>query len=138
MANYYATARSNCFRVKDRDAFLADMETMPNIEVIEKDNGSFCILADDPDGAGWPGFAYDEETGEDYEVDISGTVAKHLADNEVAIFMEAGAEKLRYVIGHAVAVNNKGEYRIINLSDIYDIAKKELTENPEAVTVAEY
>lgn len=139
MANYIATCRSNYFKVKDPETFLAAMELIPNI-VVDSDNNdeTFYILGDDPDGAGWPNWIYDDETGEETEVDLFATVANHLQDGEVAVFMEAGAEKQRYVIGCAVAVNSKGECRTIHLHDIYDIAKAELTDNPTKVTVAEY
>jgi len=138
MANYYATCRTNYFKVKNKDAFLADMEDIPNIIVDSDDGENFYILGDDPDGGGWPFITFDDDTGKDIEIDIVGSVAKHLADDAVAIFMEVGNEKARYVIGCAIAVNNKGEQEIINLSDIYDIAKRKLTSNPEGVTVAEY
>jgi len=45
-------------------------------------------------------------------------VADHLIDGEVAIFMECGAEKLRYIVGCAVAVNNKREYKVVNINSI--------------------
>jgi molybdopterin biosynthesis enzyme len=48
---------------------------------------------------------------------------KHLHDEDVAVLMEAGAEKLRYVSGWAVAVNSKGDLVEIGLSDIYEKAK---------------
>jgi hypothetical protein len=38
--------------------------------------------------------------------------------------MGAGAEKLRYIHGYAIAFNNKGETRMIHLTDIYKIAEE--------------
>jgi hypothetical protein len=61
-------------------------------------------------------------------------LALHLADEEVAVLQEVGAENLRFVNGYAIAVNNKGERRDISLENIYDLAK-ELGSN---ITKAEY
>jgi hypothetical protein len=132
MANYYSQSRSNYFRVKDEDAFLADMEDIPGIEVQGNNENGFVILGDDPDGANtWAKMDWD-----DVEYDIPEIVSKHLIDDEVAIFMEVGSEKLRYLVGVALAINNKGETEQITLADIYAKAKKTLTYTD--VTVAEY
>jgi hypothetical protein len=137
MANYYGNARSNYFRVKDDEAFIDAMENIPSIELIHEENGTFVILGDDPDGAGWPSWAYDEENDTDIEIDLPAVVSEHLADGEVAIFMESGAEKLRYIVGYAEAINNKGERREVSLNSIYELAG-ELTDRPKDITTAEY
>jgi hypothetical protein len=140
MANYYASARSNYFEVKDEEAFLAEMNKIPGIEVdgvtFSDDVKRFCILGDDADGAGWTSFYLDEDDNE-VEVDLPMVVADHLKDDEVAIFMEVGAEKLRYVIGYAVAVNNEGDIRTVSLDEIYNLGR-ELTDKPDNLTRAEY
>lgn len=134
MANYYGSARSNYFRVKDKEVFLKGMENLVGIEIQQRDD-QFIILGDDGDGYNWNVY---ETTDDDYEsIDLPLTVAKYLADDEVAIFIEAGWEKLRYCCGRAVAVNNKHEETIIDLNDIYECAA-ELTDQPENVTRAEY
>lgn len=138
MANYYAACRTNYFEVKDEDAFIDAMSNIPNIELGVKENGTYCLLGHDPDGAGWPTYSYNEETEEEIEIDLPVLVSKHLVDGAVAIFMESGAEKLRYVIGYAVAINNRGEQVNVGLSDIYDIARTKLTDRPNDVTTAEY
>lgn len=51
--------------------------------------------------------------------------------DDVAVFMQAGAEKLRYVSGWAVAINAKKERVEIDLHEIYNRAKdlgKHITE----------
>jgi len=106
--------------------------------LLHEENGTFVILGADDDGAGWPTMSYNEETEEETEIDLPAIVAEHLADGEVAIFMESGAEKLRYIIGYAEAINNKGERRTISIGDIYNIARTELTDRGHDVTVAEY
>lgn len=64
-------------------------------------------------------------------------LAEHLQDDSVAVLMEAGAEKLRYVAGWAAAVNAKGEVVEIGLHAIYDMAKQKFGDDVE-ITVAEY
>jgi hypothetical protein len=41
-------------------------------------------------------------------LDLFGEVAGHLVEGSVAVFIEVGAEKLRYLTGWAVAVNSSG------------------------------
>ena len=137
MANFYGSCRTNYFKVKSNGKFEEAMGEISGIEVITGADDTYGILGDDPDGGTWPGFTWDEETGDMVEIDLMDIVSKHLIDGEVAIFMECGAEKLRYVVGCAVAVNNKGDMRVINMSDIYNKAK-ELTDRPDDITVAEY
>jgi len=137
MANYYASCRTNYFKVKDAEAFKAEMDKIPGVEVCNESDNTFCLLGDDPDGAGWPTWIWSDLEEDHVEVDLMAEVADHLADGEVAIFMEAGAEKLRYICGLAVAVNNKHEYRRIALNDIYQLAE-ELTDRPDEISVAEY
>ena len=139
MANYTAACRSNYFRVKDADAFTTAMDNIPDIMVEEQKHGKyagyFIITGDNADGGGWPGCCYDDETGEEFEVDLAQEVAPHLIDDEVAVFLESGSEKLRYLTGVAFAVNNKGKEVVININEIYEKAKKKLGAN---VTAAEY
>lgn len=134
MANYYANARSNYFRVTDREKFATRMEAFPDVSVHDGKDGSLCLLADQGDGGGWPSCAFDSETDDYVEADLFGVVAQHLAEGEVAVFLEAGAEKLRYICGFAVAINARGERREVGLNDIYDLAA-ELGPN---VTQAQY
>jgi hypothetical protein len=94
MANWTGSARSNYFRVKDEHG-------------------------------GWPNWIPAETIDEeDVEVDVAEIVAGHLAAGEVAILIEVGAEKLRYLTGIAVAVNDRNEQRCIDLEDIYEVAKE--------------
>lgn len=123
MANYYASNRTNYFRVNDKDAFLADMEKVPDISIQSKDD-CFVILGDSSDAAGWPCSSYNEETDDYEDIDLPLLVSQHLADEEVAVFMECGAEKLRYLIGYSEAINAKGERRQVSLDDIYSLARE--------------
>jgi hypothetical protein len=72
-------------------------------------------------------------TTEDYEIDIVAELTNHLADGEVAVLISVGNEKLRYIDGRAIAVNNKGEERRIDLGDIYELAAELGSHVTEAV-----
>ena len=121
MANYYGQARTNYFAVKDGQAFEDEMAKLP-VEVITQTNDDglklYGFLDSNQDGAGLDYYVWDEETDEDIEIDWTATLAKHLADGWVAIIMEVGHEKYRYLNGYASAVNNKGETRTLSLNDI--------------------
>jgi hypothetical protein len=128
MANYYGQARSNYFEVKDATKFVDEMAKYP-VEVIttEVDNRTlYGIMDANQDGGGLYWDMYDEDTGENKEIDWPEILASHLADNHVAVLMEVGTEKYRYLNGIAFAVNNKKEVIRISLDDIYDKAKETL------------
>jgi hypothetical protein len=74
---------------------------------------------------------------ESVAVDFVGELAGHLADHEVMIIVGNGYEKMRYLTGFAVAINNKGERRQVTVEDIYELAKQ-LTKRPKRITRAEY
>ncbi len=119
MANYYAHARTNYFEVKDKDAFEEAMAGY-EVTVVKRSDDLYGLLGCNTDSGCLPN--WDEEKEE--ELDFPQIVAPHLADGHVAIFMEAGAEKLRYVHGQASAINNEGEERFIYLSEIMKLANE--------------
>lgn len=132
MANWYGTSRTNYFRVKDFEAFKAWVANL-DVEIVTDDDGLVGLLCGN-DGC-WPSWYYDEQSDVDVDIDFTYELSKHLAEGEVAVLVTAGAEKHRYVTGHAAAVNHKGEELCININDIYDlIHAKWGTE----VTLAEY
>lgn len=127
MADWSGSARTNYFRVNDLKAFEASLAPFSNLHIQPENDPKpagqpqrVCVL--ETDGYGWPSTHYDEETDEDIEVDLAALIAEHLIDGEVAVLMETGAEKLRYLTGMAVAVNAAGETRTVSLEDIYDLA----------------
>lgn len=129
MANYYASSRSNYFRVKDEQAFKDWLDTT-NIEILatsedDEGNTTYAIVPNAPDGEGWSLTMWEDDEGVelDEERDLIIELSGHLADGWVAILMEAGAEKLRYVSGFAIAVNNRGAIETVHLSDIYEKAQ---------------
>jgi hypothetical protein len=94
----------------------------------------FGIAPGDFDEGGWPSCRYNESTGDDDDIDVIGQLPAHLADDEVAVLMEVGNEKLRYVSGTATAVNSKGEIAHLDFDSIYELA---LVLGPN-ITRAEY
>ena len=125
MANYYASSRTNYFLVKDVEAFTNEVESLSQLTIITKviDEVTFVgLLSEDEDG-GFPWSLIDDQ-GDTGEIEWGDLFAKHLQDDSVAILIEAGAEKLRYISGYAVAYNNKKETRVIDLSDIYKLAEE--------------
>jgi hypothetical protein len=124
MADYYASARSNYFSVRDRSEFeraLGPVFEAGEISISEGEDchdGKICLLVESFHGC-WPTACLSVEG----LLDLAKLVAPHLEDEEVAIFFEAGSEKLRYIAGIALAINCKGEYREVNLDSIYELAK---------------
>jgi hypothetical protein len=143
MANYYGVARTNYFAVKSAEDFTAEMANYP-VEVITSVNVAgetlYGLMDTNSDGGGWE-WSYvaemEDEDGEPYETDLEidwvEVFARHLEDGWVAILMETGAEKYRYLSGYALAVNSKGESREINLSRDIDKLANELGENVTGV-----
>ncbi len=122
MANYYEKARTNYFKVKDIAAFNDWANKFTGLDVVvQEQEGTVSILFDEESGV--PSFYYDEND-QEIEVDFMEELAKHLADDSVAVLEAVGSEKCRYLNGYAVAVNNKGESVSINLDMIYELAKQ--------------
>ena len=136
MANYYGQSRTNYFLVKDEVAFKAEMEKYDVTVITSKidDQTAYGIMDADGDGGGLAWSKYNDDT-EDYD-DISWEyiIGQHLQDGQVAILTETGAEKYRYLTGWAIAFNNKGETRRVDITDIFELAKELGT----SVTPAEY
>jgi len=140
MANYYEACRTNYFRVKDPEAFKAAMARISGVAIVKEGEPQECRFAilGEEEGGGWPSDIVSASNPEETEeLDFMNFVSEHLADGEVAIFMGTGAEKLRYLTGYAQAFNNKGEYREVNISDIYKVAAELAPEGAE-ITRAEY
>lgn len=134
MANYYATARTNYFRVKDVEAFTLEVAKFP-VEIITSKQGEETLVGLlSLDEGGFPYYIYDFDTDTESDIDWQNIFKNHLQDDEVAITVEVGNEKARYVRGYAEAFNNKGECLSWNLDDIYTQAKQ-LGKN---ITEAEY
>jgi hypothetical protein len=136
MANWYGSSRSNCFRVKDCDAFLQWVEKRGlGVFKNSEDAALFAIHSgDSTDGGSWPSFDLETDT----EVDIGAELAQHLPREEIAVLMKIGAEKLRYLTGIAIAVNHKGRAVVVSLDDVYRKAARTFRVQENKITQAAY
>ncbi len=120
MANYYASARTNYFTVKDPVAFR-QWAAKYKLEVVSNNKQQLALL---PSGHTDDGTFPSYDPKEDQDIDFAVELSTHLVDGDVAIIIEVGAEKLRYLHGHAEAINSKGKRVFVNLDEIYERAKK--------------
>ena len=128
MATYMAVARSNYFTVKDLPAFVGEA-TRYGLCVkhpTSDDQQHQGLVMIHPEDGGWPGFIWDEEDadGNPLDFDAAAWVATHLIEGSVAVLQEVGFEKLRYLVGYAVAVNSAGETRRVSLDDLGEQAQE--------------
>jgi hypothetical protein len=129
MADWYGCARSNYFRVKDVPKFVEFCERWSIAPIYQKDDGKNPVgflCEEDGNGSLPTGFT-DTVDGKVVELtfgDFLDELSQHLAYGSVAIMMECGAEKLRYITGQAVAINSRGQTREVSLNDIYKKARK--------------
>ena len=125
MANYICSARSNYFKVGEPKAFIEWINQFDGVYFEERNNEPEAtnmvgaLFCEDSDGGGWPCYVWDEETETDRDVDFFKEFSQFLAPDSVAVFVEVGSEKLRYLVGYACAVNHKGEIIQISLTDIF-------------------
>lgn len=139
MANWYGSARSNYFRVKDDTAFRAMAKSVGlGVWENDEDKSLLAVYPLDNDSGGWPSSKFNEATNDYDEIDLADEIAPHLAEGEVAVLMEVGAEKLRYLSGTAIAVNHKGETTAVSLDDIYALAAKTFKVDVEDITACTY
>lgn len=122
MANYIPMARSNYFRVKDVEAFkqfIEDVGLEPIESLHEATGETLWGFMDESGEIGIP--VYNRAT--DSDIDFPTELAAHLVAGEVAVIIEIGWEKYRYLVGQAIAVNSAGMTSVVTLQDIYEQAK---------------
>lgn len=148
MANWQGAARSNYVRVTDVDALRAEMEPW-DISVQEgsgKEAGKFCLLCETGDG-GWPSSReVDDDEGDIgndgfVEFDFGEHVMPLVAEGEVLIVMEAGAEKPRYITSWSGAFVRTGDdvkAIYVNIDRIYEMVRNEFGVNFGEFTYVEY
>lgn len=127
MADWIGTARSNYVKIADLEGLQAALVNF-GIEIGKHDeHDTYCLLAVGDGDGGWPSFSYDEDDNE-IEFSFESLVMPFVAEGEVLVVMEAGAERLRYVSGHASAYIRRGDQvssTSLSLNDIYDKACRE-------------
>jgi hypothetical protein len=121
--DYYGTARTNYFRVKNAQAFKDAVEKISGLsyEIRRVENAAmFGIFTNNQ--YGWIEEYYDEETDSDVSIDWDKFFKTHLHKDSVAIMRDVGNEEQRYLHGHTIAWNANGDKKIICLDDIYALA----------------
>ena len=128
MANWYGLSRTNTFKVKDEAAFRAWADTLPEVELIDKNDAHFGFYTTG-DGM-WPSCRYQEECDDWNEMNFAEELATHLAEGEVAVLITVGHEKARYGTGYAVAIRSDGKSLAVNIDDIYAKVRRKWGEPP--------
>lgn len=123
MANYEAKFRSNYFEVTDAKAFQAFCKRH-NLELIEKENRFGFLMSNRTEGGFSPN-GWDAEAEED--TDVLGELCQLLAQGQVAIILEVGNEKMRYLNAQAWVINAEGELKHLDLTDLAMEAATTLT-----------
>jgi hypothetical protein len=129
MAEWKGHARTNYFNVKDEYAFAEWVEKI-GCELLVDAKGRFGFTALDEDNGGFPLGYWDEEAGAAIDTDLEAEIVQFLAEGEVAIFVEVGAEGSRYLTGYAVAVGWDGRKVRVALDDIYQKATELFMKRP--------
>lgn len=132
MANYYGTARSNYFKVKDKNKFVDEFINVFSLSLIKDDENRVGFIVQTEDGA-IPANITDDNNN---DINFDDELAKHLVEGEVAVYQEVGYEKMRYLTGYSTAVNSKGETVTVSINDIYRLAQEEL--GGENITECEF
>ena len=125
MADWYGTSRSSYFLVKDVEAFkeaLAPFEVQVMVHPVRPE---FVMLVGAQEYGDFPSYGVTEDN-EEVELDFQKLFSEHLVEGQVAILMEAGAEKLRYITGYACAYTWDGRFAQVSLSDIYQRVEEDL------------
>lgn len=139
MADWYGSARTNYVRFADLDGLKKAIEPF-DLSVEAHPNGTHhCIDSTDQFG-GWPSCAFDDDDNE-LEFSFEECVAPYLVPGEVLVALECGAEKLRYLSGHAQAFVTDGKdvrYCQIGMNDIYEKAAAEFGIDKNKIAEASY
>jgi len=130
MANYYASCRSNYFKVKDEVQFRNWIEDF-DVEVITDEVNGEVLL----------GFISTEEFGtipyieEDKDEGIMENrflveeISDYLKDGETVVIQEVGSEKMRFLNGYSIAIHSNGDFINLSLNEIYGMAMKKFGGN---------
>ena len=131
MANYCCTIRTNYFHVKDEAEFRSLMEQVHGCE-------DRIDLWEKQDGEGRSTFAFGcyggiagiRDTNEDDDLEeisfdrFLEKLQKCVAEDDAVIIMEAGNEKMRYVVGTALILTSK----VCECMDVAELAEKRTAE----------
>ena len=129
--SWVGMARTNFFPVRDEPAFRAWAQEL-ELVVIADEHNRFGVYSKTDDG-GFPTSARGDD-----EIDFALELSRHLQPGSIAILMEIGNDKARYVSGFAIGVNSEGKRICIDLGDIYSEAGKFFGVEENSITKASY
>jgi len=151
MANFNLWARSNYFKIKHPDKYKKFIEDYGlnlitnnalDVELPNSLYGFLCCNEGIPDyieqDFNIDGIISNKPLIEFLERNIFEELAEQLQEDQVAVVIEVGQEKLRYLGGIAIAVNSKGETVQIDLNDIYKQASEKFNIPIENIEEASY
>jgi hypothetical protein len=139
MANYYATTRSNYFRVKDAKAFEQWCNDFPlrfwTKQLPEHPGDTFYAISAPEGCMGWPSSQpYNAATDEYVDTEVELDLPEHLDPRDVAVLLEVGSEEHAALVGTATAVHPDGTIIYLSLRDIYHLARHKFG---DALTITE-
>ncbi len=138
MANWCGTARTNYVRVKDVDALKELLEPF-EVEVYTHPTMPRYVMLTPSSMSDYGGFNFNNQDEDGNEVEFDWPdIAAHLDEGQILVAVEAGAEKLRYVSGFAVAVAWDGRVTDVNLNDIYEKARVDFNLPGHPIAAATY
>lgn len=142
MANYECVTRSNYFHVKDPAAFRKFMDRVYGLNLWEEKDaagqlvfgfgayGGICGISP-PDGK-----ADDEQYDDSYDTFVN-ELQEHIAEDDAVIILEAGYEKMRYVVGSAIIVTH-AEIDYLDISSWAVKRGAEMLNSPDWTTKCDY
>lgn len=146
MADWSGTARSNKFRVKDRDLFIGwvarfnppgpnrkDYESDEEFEdarrehehrcqLLVREEGHHMVLLANTESGDWPQYYSGMDCAEE-PIAFEAELVEHLAENSVVILYTVGSEKFAYLTGYANAYTADGQECGISLAEIVGMAR---------------
>jgi hypothetical protein len=125
MALSWGSSLSNYFKVKDIHAFKTWLSEIGHVGIAYEWNDSIAIIGDY--FGGWPDCRGQGHVSFDFVEELSG----FLAEGEIAVLIDVGAEDRQYIGGTAIAVDSRGRSTRITLSDIYARAEAVLGHRPQ-------
>ena len=140
MANYYGSARTNAVTIIDKAGLEKALEPFSGLTLSERQDGRVVFLGDDCDSGSFPSCAIDEG-GNDLEFSWEEHIMPYVAEGEVLVIQEAGAERLRYIVGYSVAYMRIGDEVKsvgVDINDIYEKVAAEFNLDVATINTAEY
>lgn len=115
MSDFYGALESTSFRVRDKEAFLTDPDTVWLKQHAEGLGGFFDEDADGYFAFGWEAqypspviTRWNEEKNEDDELSLDMLIQRHITPGDVCQIGVSGAERLRYIGGILWWITSRG------------------------------